>query len=123
MPITDKAILKAIDAHVGRQFRTAYEFRGVKLTRLSRDIQVSYQQMQKNQKGENRFHASRMYQVASYLKLPPSFFFDGLPLIKTEPLPTLEKEHFKVLRLYESIPEKNRKEVLNFLKLMAGDNE
>lgn len=122
-PITDKNILKAIDEHVGRQFKTARYFRGIKLVSLAKEMRISYQQLQKNQRGDDRMPASRMYQIASLLKMPPAFFFDGLPLIKTEPLPKLKKEHFELLRHYDALPEKARKDVLRFIKVMGRSDE
>lgn len=121
-PITDAEILKAIDEHVGRQFRAGRLFCNVKLTQLSGGLGLSYQQFQKYQTGGDRLSASRMYQIASFLKLSPAFFFDGLPLMKTEPLPVLKKVHLDLIRSYEAMPAKSRKDFLQIAKIMGGEN-
>jgi transcriptional regulator with XRE-family HTH domain len=115
--------MKAIDEHVGRQFRAVRQFRNIKLTQMSEGLDLSYQQFQKYQTGGDRLSASRMYQIASFLKVSPSFFFDGLPLTKTEPLPILKKEHLDLIRSYETIPAKSRKNLLRIVKIMGGQNE
>lgn len=122
-PVTDVEILKAIDEHVGRQFRAVRQFRNIKLTQMSEGLNLSYQQFQKYQTGGDRLSASRMYQIASFLKVAPSFFFDGLLLTKTEPLPVLKKEHLDLIRSYEAIPAKSRKNLLRIVKIMGGQNE
>jgi len=90
---------------------------------MAKETNLSYQQFQKYQSGDDRLSASRMYQIASFLKLSPAFFFDGLPLIKTEPLPLFKKEHIDLLRAYESVPAQSRKGLLRIIKFMGGQHE
>ena len=51
--------------------------RGLSQTKLGKEVGVTFQQVQKYEKGVNRVGASRMQQIANVLKVAPDFFFDG----------------------------------------------
>lgn len=115
---TDKK-LAAIDSHVGKQMKKARKRKGHTQKAVADHINLSYQQIQKYESAADRITASRMYQIASFLELPPSFFFDGLPLMEEGPTLLLSNEQLEILRHYESIPKHARKDVLKVMKLMA----
>lgn len=48
--------------------------------KLADAIGVTFQQVQKYEKGINRMGASRLQQIANFLQVPPTFFFEGLPV-------------------------------------------
>jgi transcriptional regulator with XRE-family HTH domain len=48
-------------------------------TTLGDAVGVSFQQLQKYEKGTNRIGASRLQQIARILQVPVAFFFDGAP--------------------------------------------
>ncbi|MCB9964492.1 MAG: helix-turn-helix transcriptional regulator [Rhodospirillales bacterium] len=50
---------------------------------LAGHIDLTFQQVQKYERGDNRIASSLLYDLAQILKIPPHYFFDGLP-----PLPT-----------------------------------
>lgn len=49
-------------------------------TELGNALGISFQQVQKYEKGTNRISASRLQQIASFLQVPISFFFEGLSI-------------------------------------------
>ena len=51
--------------------------RGLSQTALAEAVGVTFQQVQKYEKGKNRVSASRLQQMANVLKVTPDFFFDG----------------------------------------------
>ena len=51
--------------------------RGLSQTKLGKEVGVTFQQVQKYEKGVNRVGASRLQQIATVLKVAPDFFFDG----------------------------------------------
>jgi transcriptional regulator with XRE-family HTH domain len=53
---------------------------GMSQTKLGDAVGLTFQQVQKYEKGTNRIGASRLQQVALVLQVPASFFFEGLPL-------------------------------------------
>ena len=59
-----------IDQHVGRRVRMRRKMLGVSQTKLGNAIGVTFQQLQKYEKGSNRIGASRLTQIANVLKVP-----------------------------------------------------
>ena len=53
---------------------------GMSQTKLADAVSLTFQQIQKYEKGTNRIGASRLQQIAHVLQVPVSFFFEGLPL-------------------------------------------
>lgn len=118
-----KQQLQKIDEHVGRQLRTARNLRGYSQGAVAEYIKLSFQQVQKYENAGDRMSASRMYQIAKFLNLPPSFFFDGLPLTNAEPLPSLDHEQATLIRYYDALTKKQRKDALQIIKIMGSGND
>lgn len=68
-----------IDRHVGNRVRTQRMLAGVSQERLGEALGVSFQQIQKYEKGSNRISASRLQQIAHLLRVEVSAFFQGAP--------------------------------------------
>jgi transcriptional regulator with XRE-family HTH domain len=68
-----------VDKHVGERVRLRRIMLKMSQTELGGKIGVTFQQLQKYEKGANRIGASRLYQLAQILNVPPGFFFEGLP--------------------------------------------
>lgn len=71
------------DRHVGARVRMRRLMLGMTQTMLGDAVGVTFQQVQKYEKGVNRVSASRMQQFAKLLDVPVSFFFEGAPPPKT----------------------------------------
>jgi transcriptional regulator with XRE-family HTH domain len=67
-----------IDKYVGQRMRTRRESLGISQGRLGRHLGLTFSQIQKYEKGANRIGAGRLYQIAGYLGVTTSFFFEGL---------------------------------------------
>ena len=65
------------DIEIGRLIRAQRLLRGFSQTELANVIGVTFQQLQKYEKGVNRVGAGRLYRIADKLKVPVSFFFEG----------------------------------------------
>jgi transcriptional regulator with XRE-family HTH domain len=70
-----------VDQHVGKRVRMRRLMLDVSQTRLADAIGVTFQQVQKYEKGVNRISASRLQHMSHVLQVPISFFFEGLPSI------------------------------------------
>jgi transcriptional regulator with XRE-family HTH domain len=68
------------DIHVGARLRDLRVARGLSQTDLGNKLDVSFQQVQKCEKGINRIGASRLLQCATALGVSVSYFFDGLDM-------------------------------------------
>jgi len=68
-----------IDAHVGKRLRLRRTLMGWSQEKLGAAIGLTFQQIQKYEKGANRISCSRLYDFARLLEVPTSYFFDDLP--------------------------------------------
>ena len=80
--ILSPAELKAIDVHVGKRIREQRLMSGMSQENLGDALGVSFQQIQKYEKGTNRITASRLVQMSNALEKPVWFFFEGAPKMK-----------------------------------------
>jgi transcriptional regulator with XRE-family HTH domain len=71
----------ATDTHVGRRVRIRRMMLGMSQTDLGDAVGLSFQQIQKYEKGTNRIGGSRLQQFAHILHVPIPFFFEGLPQV------------------------------------------
>jgi len=69
--------LDRTDHHVGSRVRMRRLMLDMSQTTLAGALGISFQQVQKYEKGKDRISASRLQQIASILQVPVSFFFEG----------------------------------------------
>jgi transcriptional regulator with XRE-family HTH domain len=67
-----------IDVHVGGRIRLRRMMNGLSQERLGEQMGLTFQQIQKYEKGANRVGASRLFQLAQVLEVPVSYFFEDL---------------------------------------------
>ena len=67
------------DKHVGSRVRMRRMMLGMSQEKLGDALSLTFQQVQKYEKGTNRIGASRLQQIAHFLQVPVSFFFEGAP--------------------------------------------
>ena len=68
-----------IDVHVGGRVRLRRMMLGMSQEKLGEQLGITFQQIQKYEKGTNRIGASRLQNIATVLSVPVGFFFDGAP--------------------------------------------
>jgi len=68
-----------IDKHVGNRVRMRRKMLNMSQQKLGDGIGLTFQQVQKYEKGTNRVGASRLQQISEILQVPVSFLFDGGP--------------------------------------------
>jgi transcriptional regulator with XRE-family HTH domain len=68
-----------IDVHVGSRIRLRRTLLGLSQERLGDALGLTFQQVQKYERGINRVGASRLFDLARVLDVPISFFFDDMP--------------------------------------------
>jgi transcriptional regulator with XRE-family HTH domain len=69
----------AVDLHVARKVRSRRLFCGMTQEALAAECKISFQQLQKYENGKNRISPQRLANIASVLKRPVSWFFEGMP--------------------------------------------
>ncbi len=70
---------RPVDVHVGSRVRSRRKILGMTQAKLGAAIELTFQQVQKYERGTNRIGASRLYQLSKVLDVPVSFFFDDMP--------------------------------------------
>lgn len=79
MMIVAKKAPNPIDKHVGARVRMRRMMLSMSQEKLGDALGLTFQQVQKYEKGTNRIGASRLQQISNILQVPVSFFFDGAP--------------------------------------------
>jgi len=70
---------RPVDAHVGSRVRLRRTMLGMSQEKLGNAIGLTFQQVQKYERGTNRIGSSRLYELSKVLDVPVSFFFDDMP--------------------------------------------
>jgi transcriptional regulator with XRE-family HTH domain len=68
-----------IDVYVGKRLRIRRKELGLTQERLADKLSLTFQQIQKYERGTNRISASKLYRAAMVLGVGPEWFFNGLP--------------------------------------------
>jgi transcriptional regulator with XRE-family HTH domain len=70
---------RPVDVHIGSRLRLRRTLLGFSQEKLAEAVGLTFQQIQKYEKGVNRIGAGRLYQFSRILDVLPSYFFDGMP--------------------------------------------
>ena len=88
-----KKVPNPVDVHVGSRVRMRRILVGMSQEKLGDALGLTFQQVQKYEKGTNRIGASRLQAIANILGVPVDYFFDGMPQDETtHMLPAHETE-------------------------------
>ena len=68
-----------IDVHVGNRVRLRRMLVGMSQEKLGEMLGLTFQQIQKYEKGTNRIGSGRLYQIANILSVPVDYFYEGVP--------------------------------------------
>src|SRR5215472_8934846 len=79
LPLLRKKAPSPTDQHVGSRLRMRRKMLGMSQEQLAEALGITYQQVQKCEKGANRIGASRLQQISHILQVPVAFFFQGAP--------------------------------------------
>ena len=76
-----RTAINPIDKHVGNRLRMRRRMLDMSQTDLANALGLTFQQVQKYEKGRNRISASRLQQISQILQVPVPFFFEGAPAV------------------------------------------
>jgi len=94
-----------IDVHVGARLRRRRTLSGMSQTTLGDAIGLTFQQVQKYERGANRISASRLFDLSRLFDVPIEYFFDDMPTaVAASSLATKKRGKAKKLPNYESNP-------------------
>ena len=117
-----------VDEHVGQRIRHRRKLMGMTQQQLAEGVGIRFQQIQKYESGANRVSASRMWELSRRLKVPVSYFFDGLePTLQASNDDSVlhadimqEKETIDLIRAYYALDEQPRQRLLELAKAMKA---
>ncbi len=78
-PANNKKSPNPVDIHVGSRLRLRRMLVGLSQEKLGDSMELTFQQIQKYEKGVNRIGASRLFKLSQVLDVPVQFFFEGMP--------------------------------------------
>ena len=93
-----------IDVHVGSRVRLRRTLLGMSQEKLGEAIGLTFQQVQKYERGANRIGASRLYDLARVLDVPVSFFYEEMSSETKERSPALAQGLYEEPEPYEPDP-------------------
>lgn len=120
-----------IDVHVGGRIRLRRKALGITQERLAQHLGLTFQQVQKYERGANRVSASKLYEIARTLRTPIASFFEGLPdpVLQDESTDPVEAdinlflatdEGIDLSRLFPRITEaKVRRQMLSLVRVLV----
>ena len=77
--VATKKVPNPVDKHVGSRVRMRRLMLGLSQTQLGDALGLTFQQVQKYEKGTNRISASKLQHIRQILQVPVAFFFEGTP--------------------------------------------
>ena len=128
-----------VDVHVGGRVRLRRVFLGYSQEKLANALGLTFQQIQKYERGANRISASKLYELSRILNVPVTYFFEGVEseseasssgaeagngaganIHSSDPDFTNQRETLQLISSYYRIPDsKVRAEVLSLLKTLG----
>ena len=121
---------RAVDEYVGSRVRGRRMALGISQTKLANELGVSFQQVQKYEKGSNRISASKLLATSRMLERPVSYFFDGADevggreksLAPADQQVAMEsREVYELIRNYSRIPDESLRLALRkLISILAG---
>jgi transcriptional regulator with XRE-family HTH domain len=127
----------AVDVHVGARVRLRRTLLGLSQEKLGNAIGLTFQQIQKYERGANRIGASRLFEMARVLDVPIQYFFEDIqsePVVEgyqplapgepkaeaPEPDPMPKRETLELVRAYYRIPDAQlRRKLFDLAKALA----
>lgn len=133
-----------VDVHVGGRVRLRRVFLGYSQEKLANALGLTFQQIQKYERGANRISASKLYELSRILNVPVTYFFEGVEadsdssgaggqetgaqgatnIHSSDPDFTNQRETLQLISSYYRIPDaKVRAEVLSLLKTLGRSTD
>ena len=111
-----------IDNHVGQRLRERRQELALSQTAVADKLEVTFQQVQKYERGMNRISASRLYDLCGILNVPIEYFFEGLDedLYDPEGLDMNDPELVELVDHYMLIPEQTTRARLSAILRAVG---
>jgi transcriptional regulator with XRE-family HTH domain len=136
--MASKGFFNPIDVHVGQRIRARRTILGLSQSTLGDAIGLTFQQVQKYERGANRVSSSRLFDLARVLEVPLSWFFEEmagdvksrspaqvmnapkLQHVEPDPDEMFRRETLELVRAYYKIDGATRKQLRELVKALAA---
>ena len=122
-----------IDIHAGARVRLRRKALKISQQELAKHLNLTFQQVQKYERGSNRISASKLFEIAQVLQVPVAFFFEGYPQSDAAPSTPVSPQAavHEFLHTAEAMDlgtaflgiqsSEQRRRVLDLMRAMAGE--
>lgn len=118
-----------IELHVSGRIRLRRGLLGMSQSDLAKAMGITFQQVQKYEKGSNRVSVGKLYRLADILDVPLTYFFEGLTIegrrlrddASAFPSPILSRRELDLVRAWKAAPPAVADEILSLLRVMEPD--
>jgi len=112
-----------VDIEVGKRLKERRIFLGLSQTELANMLDISFQQVQKYEKGTNRISASRLVDLSNVLDVNITYFFNEKGKNESKDDLMAQRETLTLVRNYYKITDKKKRDsVITFCKALAENN-
>ena len=132
-----RGVPNPVDKHVGIKLRARRTKLSMSQSTLADALGLTFQQVQKYEKGANRIGGSRLQHISQILQVPPAFFFEGVPQARDEhhaqtdtPSPQYVSDYLAtpdglhLTKAFMQIPDpKLRRAIVNLVEQIAGPED
>jgi transcriptional regulator with XRE-family HTH domain len=118
----------SVDVYVGQRIRTLRKLYDVSQQKLAESLDISFQQVQKYERGANRVSASTLWRIAVFFKVDFGYFVEGLG--ERDIQKPIDLGHFladtdgiTVAQNFLKIPSLIRRQITNLIKTLATESD
>ncbi|MFT4954178.1 MAG: transcriptional regulator with XRE-family HTH domain [Brevundimonas sp.] len=122
-----------VDRHVGKRVEARRKSLGYSQSQLGAALGLTFQQIQKYEKGANRISSSKLWEIAQFFKVEPSFFFEGLTagapgMAESDTVSfdhdfPVTRQSQEIARLAPQLSVRQQKIALEMIREMLGERE
>ena len=110
---------ETFNTHMGKRLRMRRLSLGLTQTKVANAINVTFQQIQKYEKGTNGVSSSRLMQLANFLKVPITYFYEDFPSYKGESsgeAPQTDLNYSFLVKTFSKLSESEKTKLLQILR-------
>ncbi len=122
-----------VDRHVGKRVEARRKSLGYSQSQLGAALGLTFQQIQNYEKGANRISSSKLWEIAQFFKVEPSFFFEGLTagapgMAESDTVSfdhdfPVTRQSQEIARLAPQLSVRQQKIALEMIREMLGERE
>lgn len=123
---------EVVDQHIASKVRLRRTLLGMSQTDLAKDLGLTFQQVQKYEKGANRISTAKLIRLAEVLDVPLSYFFDGIEGVEFRSSPDeadssnlagISRRELSLIRAWRKAPREVAEPFFALLRTLVGHGE